>query len=139
MKEKLLHALHDVSLAGHLGFYKSYKMVKERFSWKALKEYVLRHVRECPTCEQNKHENTHPAGLLQPLLIAHKKCEGISIDFITGLPKTQVMDNIFMVVDRLTKYVHFFAITVIITASQLVDLFFQGGFQVTWFVKNHSS
>lgn len=73
MKGKLLAALNDAPLAGHSGFYKSYRVLKEIFSWKGLKEDVLRHVRECVTCQQNKHENVHPAGLLQLLPILNHK------------------------------------------------------------------
>ena len=32
------------------------------------------------------------------------------MDFITGLPKAQGMDYIYVVVEILTKYAHFFAI-----------------------------
>jgi hypothetical protein len=63
------------------------------------------------TCQQNKSELTHPAGLLQPLPIPEQKWESISMDFITGLPKVQGKDCIYVVVDRLTKFAHFFAIS----------------------------
>jgi hypothetical protein len=32
------------------------------------------------------------------------------MDFITGLPKVQGKDCIYVVVDRLTKFAHFYAI-----------------------------
>eukprot|EP00253_Pinus_taeda_P027577 PITA_27577 len=62
---------------------------------------------------------SHPAGLLQPLLIPEEKWESISMDFITGLPMVQVKDCIFVVIDPLTKYVHFFAISAHYTAAQV--------------------
>ena len=64
LKEEIMRASHDSPLAGHLGYLKTYRCIRERFSWKGLKEDVLRHVRECPTCQQNKAEHTLPAGLL---------------------------------------------------------------------------
>lgn len=33
---------------------------------------VLKYVRECPTCQQNKDENSYPARLLQPLPISNQ-------------------------------------------------------------------
>jgi len=48
------------------------------FSWKGLKEDVLRHIRECTTCQHNKVEHTFPTSLLQPLPILNKKWENIS-------------------------------------------------------------
>lgn len=45
VKEKLMRAVHDVPMASHLGFYKTYRQLRERFIWKGFKEDVLRHVR----------------------------------------------------------------------------------------------
>ena len=90
---------------------------------------MLRHIRECTTCQQNKSEQTHPAGLLQPLPIPKQKWESISIDFIIALPQVQVRDYIFVMVDRLTKFAHFFAIPTDYKAIQVAKLFFR---EVFW-------
>ena len=110
LKEKIMQASHNSPLAGHLSYLKTYRSICERFSWKGLKEDVLRHVRECLTCQQNKAEHTFAAGLLQPLPIPEQKWESVSMDFIIGLPQVQGRDCIYVVVDRLTKFTHFFAI-----------------------------
>jgi len=73
---------------------------------------------------------SHPAGLLQPLPIPEGKWECISMDFITGLPMVQGKDCIFVVVDRLTKYAHFFAISAHYTVAQVVELFFREVFRL---------
>ena len=57
-----------------------------------------------------KHENCRPAGLLQPLPIPSKSWLVVSMDFIEGLPRAQLKSVILVVVDRLTKYVHFIAL-----------------------------
>jgi hypothetical protein len=88
LKEKIMKAMHNTPLTRHPRYFKTYRKIRERFSWKALKDDVLRHVRECVTCQQNKAEQTRPAGLLQPLPIPEQKWESISMDFITGLPNT---------------------------------------------------
>ena len=61
---------------------------------------------------------------MQPLPIPGGKWESISMDFITGLPTVEGKDSIFVVIDRLTKYAHFFAISVHYTAAQVAKLFF---------------
>jgi hypothetical protein len=99
--------------------------VRERFSWKGLKEDVMRHVKECPTFQENNDEHTHPIGLLQPLPIPEHKWEIISMDFITGLPRTQGKDYIFIVLDRLTNFAHFFSIATDFSVAQVVKLFFR--------------
>ena len=87
LRQKTMHAAHDSPLSGHQGFLKTYRQIRERFSWKNLKGDVLRHIQECRVCQRNKVEHTHPAGLLQPLPIPDQKWESISMEFITRLPK----------------------------------------------------
>jgi len=46
------------------------------------------------------------------------------MDFIVGLPRTQKKhDAIWVVVDRLTKPVHFLAVKMVFNAEQLADLY----------------
>lgn len=45
MKDNVLKACHDTPLARHPRFYKTYKQVREHFTWKGLKNYVMQHVR----------------------------------------------------------------------------------------------
>eukprot|EP00253_Pinus_taeda_P006493 PITA_06493 len=130
LKNKILQASHDSQLAGHHGFTKTYRAIWKRFSWKGLKEDVLRHIRECDVCQRNKGNMSHPAGLLQPLPIPEGKWESISMDFITRLPTVQGKDCIFVVVDRLTKYTHFFATSAHYTAAQVSELFFKETFRL---------
>ena len=90
----------------------------------------MQHVRECRICQQNKIENTHPAALLQPLPILEQKWESISMDFISGLPKVQGRDCLYVVVDRLTKFAHFFLISSDYSAAQVAELFFREVFRL---------
>lgn len=99
----VLRAFHDLPMVSHPRYYKTYKMVRERFTWKGLRTNVLHYVRECSVCQQNKQEHTYPARLLQPLPIPDRKWERLSIDFIMGFLKAQGKDCIYVVVDWLTK------------------------------------
>ena len=45
------------------------------------------------------------------------------MDFITGLSRAQGRDCIYVVVDRLTKFAHFFLINTTYTTTQVADLF----------------
>jgi hypothetical protein len=84
----------------------------------------MRHIIECVTCQQNKSKQTLPTGLLQPLPILEQKWESISMDFITGLPKAQGKEYIYVVVNKLTKFSHFFAIPTNYSAMQVAKIFF---------------
>ena len=63
---------HDAPVVFHPGFLKTYQKIRERFTWKGLKDDVLMYVRECSACQQNKVEHIHPIGLFQPLPIIEK-------------------------------------------------------------------
>jgi hypothetical protein len=52
------------------------------------------------------------------------------MDFITGLPKVQGKDCIYVVVDRLTKFAHFYAIPIDYIAVQVAELFFREVFRL---------
>ena len=90
----------------------------------------MQHVRECSICQQNKIENIHLVGLLHPLSIPEQKWESVSMDFITGLPKVQGWDCLYVVVDRLTKFAHFFSISSDYSAAQVAELFFREVFKL---------
>ena len=74
-----------------------------------LKSDIQNFVAECLVCQQNKFETIKTLGLLQPLSIPSQHWEEISMDFITGLPKSEGKSFIMVVVDRITKYAHFCA------------------------------
>jgi uracil DNA glycosylase len=50
LKKKILATVHDSPLAGHQGFFKPYRQIRERFSWKGLKQDVMRYINECVSC-----------------------------------------------------------------------------------------
>jgi hypothetical protein len=52
------------------------------------------------------------------------------MDFITGLAKALRKDCIFVVVDRLTKFAHFFSIAIDFSATQVAELFFREIFRL---------
>ena len=52
------------------------------------------------------------------------------MDFVEGLPKSHRMDVVFVVVDRLTKYVHFIALSHPYLASKVAALFVQHVFKL---------
>ena len=65
----------------------------------------------CLVCQKNKVETIKTPGLLQPLSIPSQRWEEVSIDFITGLPKYEGKSVIMEIVDRHTKYAHFFSLS----------------------------
>ena len=59
-------------------------------------------------CQQVKAKHQRPTGLLQSLPIPQWKWEKITMDFVVGLLHCQSgYDAIWVIVDRLTKSLHF--------------------------------
>jgi hypothetical protein len=125
LKQKVLLELHTSPVGGHSGFLKTYHRVKKDFFWDGLKTDVQRFVAECLVCQQNKVETIKTPGLLQPLSIPSQCWEEVSMDFITGLPKSEGKSVIMVIFDRLTKYAHFCALSHPFKASTVATAFME--------------
>jgi hypothetical protein len=125
LKQKVLLELHTSPVGGHLGLLKTYHRVKKDFFWDGLKTDVQRFVAECLVCQQNKVETMKTPGLLQPLSIPSQRWEEVSMDFITGLPKSKGKSVIMVIVDRLTNYTDFCALTHPFKASTVATAFME--------------
>ncbi|GJX29124.1 putative reverse transcriptase domain-containing protein [Tanacetum coccineum] len=69
---------------------------------------IATYVSKCLTCVKVKAEHQKPSGLLQQPEILVWKWERITMDFVSGLPRTPSgYDTIWVIVDRLTKSAHF--------------------------------
>nr|GFA62827.1 RNA-directed DNA polymerase [Tanacetum cinerariifolium] len=108
------------------GSTKLYHDLKQHFWWSGMKRDVATFVSRCLVCQQVKIEHQRASGLLQPLDIPIWKWDEISMDFVTGLPRTQRRhDATWVVVDRLTKSAHFIPIRKDYSVSRLAKNFQQ--------------
>ncbi|MCI41632.1 hypothetical protein A2U01_0062865, partial [Trifolium medium] len=99
-----------------------YQDLRKNFWLPGMKRHVAEYVASYLTCQKAMIEHQKPAGMLHSLDILEWKSNSISMDFITGLPKTRKKkDSIWVIVDRLTKSAHFLAIKVTDTAEKLTD------------------
>jgi len=99
------------------------ELVTRNFWWPGVTKEVKRYVEGCNTCQCNKNHTEQPAGKLMPNSIPEKPWTHILADFITKLPLAQRYDSILVVVDWLTKMVHFIPTTEKTLAEGLVRLF----------------
>lgn len=119
----LLREYHDSPLGGHGGEVKTYRRLAMEWFWEGMRRQVTQYVRQCKTCQQQKASFQTLAGLLQPLPIATRVWEHISMDFIEGLPKSNGFNAVLVVVDRFTKYAHFLTLKHPFTAATVTELF----------------
>jgi hypothetical protein len=95
-----------------------------------MKHDVRKFVAECDVCQCNKGETIKSLGTLQPLPIPLAIRHDISMDFIVGLPKSGNKIVIMVVVDRLSKYAHFYALQHTFTTSNVAQLFMDQVFKL---------
>nr|GEV76960.1 hypothetical protein [Tanacetum cinerariifolium] len=126
LREALLSEAHSSPFSIHPGSTKMYEDLKQYFRWNGMKQDIATYVGRCLICQQVKIEHQHASGLLQPLDILVWKWDEISMDFVTGLPRTQKKnDAIWVVVNRLTKSAYFLPICKDFLISRLADIFYQ--------------
>ncbi|GKD96582.1 putative reverse transcriptase domain-containing protein, partial [Tanacetum coccineum] len=85
----------------HPGSDKMYQDLKKLYWWPNMNADIATYVSKCLTCAKVKAEHQKPSGLLQQPEILERKWEKITMDFVTGLPRTPSgYDSIWVIVDR---------------------------------------
>jgi hypothetical protein len=124
LKLAILKEMHNVTYVGHPGYQKTVAAVKNHYFWSGLKKEIAEYITRCMECQKVKAEHRHPAGLLQPLPIPGWKWDVVTMDFITGLPRTNKQhDSIMVVVDKLTKVAHFIPLKTTHRAADVANIF----------------
>ncbi|XP_070007810.1 uncharacterized protein [Nicotiana sylvestris] len=74
--------------------------------------------------EDIEYEHQRPGGLLQKIEILEWKWDRITMDFVVGLPRTQMkFDAIWVIMDRLTKSAYFIHVAVSYSSEQLAEIY----------------
>ena len=82
LQTRLVSFSHSSAIGGHSGIAVTYQRLKQFFAWKGMKVDVENYIKQCNICQQAKHSNTHPMGLLNPLPIPKDISKDLSMDFI---------------------------------------------------------
>jgi len=131
LRKLILDEFHISHYTGHPGYQKMVTALRKEYYWPGMKKNVAEYLERCLECQQIKAEHLHPAGLLQPLPIPEWKWETISMDFITGLPRTKKNnDSIMVVVDKLSKAAHFIPVWSTYKAVQIAHIFMKNVFKL---------
>ena len=107
VQSAVLKWAHSSSLAYHPGVRRTLALLSRRFWWSFVRCDVEEFVAACPICARAKGNSQRPQRLLQPLPVPHCPWSHIAINFVTGLPESQVQTVILTIVDRFSKSAHF--------------------------------
>ena len=123
LRAEIIRLYYDTPVGGHGGQWKTVELVTQNFWWPGITKEVKQYVEGYDTCQRNKNCTEQPVGKLMPNSIPEKLQMHISVDFITKLPLAQGYNSILVVVDQLTKMVHFIPTTEKTSAEGLARLF----------------
>nr|KAJ0221761.1 hypothetical protein LSAT_V11C200066770 [Lactuca sativa] len=108
----------------HPGTNKMYQDLRRSYWWPVTKKDIAYFVEKCLMCLKVKAEHQRPYGQLQSMEIPVWKWDHITMNFVTKLPRTpKGYDAIWVVVDRLTKSVHFLPIKETYPLERLAKLY----------------
>lgn len=91
---------------------------------------VQEYVQGCTVCQHAKPDRSRYPGLLQPLETPDAAWDVVTLDFIEGLPKSAKFDCILVVVDKLTRYVHFIPLSHPYTAQTVAHEYMNTAFKL---------
>jgi hypothetical protein len=121
IKKRLLEHFHDE--LGHYGIVRLEAHIRQFYSWPGMTRAVSQFCRTCPTCQQTKHSNTQPSGLLSPMPVPSRPWEMVGMDFIVQLPHSNGYDAIITFTCLFSKQVHCVPTTTKVTAKQCAKLY----------------
>ncbi|GJU19350.1 putative reverse transcriptase domain-containing protein [Tanacetum coccineum] len=111
IRKLIMDEAHTSRYSVHPGADKMYYDLRYLYWWPGMKRGIVEYVSKCLTCSKIKAEHQKPSGLLQQPKISEWKCEKITMDLVTKLPKSSSRyDAIWVIMDRLTKSAHFLPI-----------------------------
>lgn len=115
---------HGFAYSMHLRSIKMDCTLQEFYWLSGIKREIVEFIARCLVCQQIKAERQKLLRLLQHLPISEWKWEHITIDFIFNLFCTwNEYDSIWIIVDLLTKSMHFLPICKTYFFWKLVEIF----------------
>ena len=124
VKNQLLEEAHRSKYTMNPGSTNMYQNLCGKYWWNNMKREIAQFVLRCLVCQQVKAEHQKTAGTLQPLPIPEWKWEHITMDFVSGLPRTsRKHDAVWVVVNKLTKSSHFQPIRMNQSLESLAQLY----------------
>ena len=105
LRTRLIQSVHDSTVYGHPGRDSTSSILRRDFYWPLQSKHVRQFLRNCDHCGRNKVWREHKHGLLRPLPVPDRFFQEISMDFMTDLPDSQGNRYLWVIKDRLSKWV----------------------------------
>jgi len=123
LRTEVIQLHHDVPAAGHGGRWKTVELVMRNYWWPGVTRDVGKYVEGCDLCQRMKNRTEELAGKLKLSEVPKRPWSHLTVDFITKLLVVAGKDVVLVVCDRLSKMMHFVAMTEGTSAEGLARLF----------------
>jgi hypothetical protein len=134
LKCKLMNIWHEGSINGHPRQDKTIRCINKEYFWPGARTWITEYIKGCATCQQNKNLTHHiKTPIFQiPSTISAKPFSHITMDLITGLPKSKGHNAILTVVDHgCSRVAIFLPCSMTITGACIAQLYLEHLFR--WF------
>ena len=103
LRTHLIREAHCQVSTAHPGRNKTIKLLTSRYFWKALPATVEQFIRNCHACKRAHVPRDRAPGMLHPLPIPDRPWQHITMDFKSFPKDKHGHDNVYVVVDRMSK------------------------------------
>ncbi|GBG69416.1 hypothetical protein CBR_g4110 [Chara braunii] len=122
LRSLFLGECHDAT--SHFGYKKTAANLLQRFWWPTMMRDAQLYVETCQVCQRDKPRTQAPLGLLKPLPIPERPGKSLSMDFMDTLVTSKSgMRQIFVIVDRFSKYARLIAMPETAKTEYVIRLF----------------
>ena len=125
LRTHLIRAVHAAQITAHPGKRKTAKLLKDQYYWPNMSKDVDTYVAACRACRWSHVPRDRTPGLLKSLPIPERAWQDISMDFKSFPPDKKGYDNVFVVVDRLSKRCFSLPCHKTATAEQAADMYYR--------------
>ena len=112
LRQQIVQQHHNLKMAGHLGCWKTLKLVLCNYWWPQMSCYIGAYTSTCDMCLRTKPSHQVPMSELHPLPIPKERWSIVSVDFISELLDVRGYYAVMVVVDSIGKRGHFIPTTI---------------------------
>src|SRR5260370_22973986 len=109
----------------HAGAARLYHRLTYQYYWPSMWKDIAQFCHTCNVCQKIKPDLSGKKGLLRPHRVPQLPWDVVSLDLITGLPQSQELDAILVIVDKLTKYTLYIPTVTTLSQEGFASLFLQ--------------
>jgi len=123
LHRQIVALCYDTHIAGYPGCWKTLELVSQNYWWSQISRYIGQYISTCDLCFWMKPWRYSSVGELQLLSVLNAQWDILSVNFIAKLPESSRHDAVMIVINSISKRVHFIPIHTTVTAEGAARLF----------------